>query len=102
MRHPNLIKILKSINEVCGNKQNVVMIYGSQSRGTAKESSDIDLLVFEYNLFSKIYDKAKELSEIYVVDINPQKCTLECLYNSHMTFWRSVREDAKYISEFIS
>ena len=100
MRHPHLKEILQAISDVCGDKNDAVMIYGSQSRGSASLSSDIDLLVLDMSIFQQVYEKAKELSETYTVEINPQKCTLDCLYNSHMSFWRTVRQDCRYITFF--
>ena len=78
-----------------------IYLYGSQSRNEAKETSDIDLLVFCKEISKEIRQKLKNLSEKYQVDINHQYCTYECLDNSHLVFWRTVRKDAKPIVKFI-
>ena len=46
MRHPELKKILEEIKNSFPENHHKIYLYGSQSRNEAKETSDIDLLVF--------------------------------------------------------
>ena len=101
MRHPQLEKILEEIKSIYPNNHDKIYLYGSQSRNEAKETSDIDLLVFSKGISKEIKPKLKNLSEKYQVDINHQYCTYECLNNSHLVFWRTVKKDAKPIVNFI-
>ena len=101
MRHPELKKILEEIKNSFPNNHDKIYLYGSQSRNEAKETSDIDLLVFCRKISKKITKILRELSKKYKVDINHQYCTYECLNNSHLVFWRTVRKDAKPIVKFI-
>ena len=101
MRHPDLKKILEEIKNSYPNNHDKIYLYGSQSRNEAKETSDIDLLVFSKGISKEIKPKLKNLSEKYQVDINHQYCTYDCLNNSHLVFWRTVKKDAKPIVNFI-
>ena len=101
MRHPELKKILEEIKNSYPNNHDKIYLYGSQSRNEAKETSDIDLLVFSKEISKEIKPKLKNLSEKYKIDINHQYCTYDCLNNSHLVFWRTVKKDAKPIVNFI-
>ena len=101
MRHPQLKKILEEIKSIYPNNHHKIYLYGSQSRDEAKDTSDIDLLVFNKEISKEIKPKLKNLSERYQVDINHQYCTYDCLNNSHLVFWRTVKKDAKPIVKFI-
>ena len=102
MRNPNLKTILKELKKAFPENHNKIYLYGSQSRDEAKENSDIDILVFSQKISREIRNILGRLSEEYLVDINHQYCTYECLDNSHLVFWRAVRKDAKPISYFLS
>ena len=101
MRNPNLKEILEEIKEYFPENHNKIYLYGSQSRNEAKETSDIDLLVFCRKISKKITKILRELSKKYKVDINHQYCTYDCLNNSHLVFWKTVKRDAKPINKFI-
>ena len=101
MRHPNLKEILKEIKEYFPENHNKIYLYGSQSRNEAKESSDIDLLVFCRKISKEIREILKEMSKKYEVDINHQYCTHRCLNTSHLVFWKTVKKDANPIDKFV-
>ena len=76
MRHPDLKRILEEIKNSFPNNHDKIYLYGSQSRNEAKETSDIDLLVFSKGISKEIKPKLKDLSEKYQVDINHQYLSL--------------------------
>lgn len=49
--------IVNKINEVADSEK--IILFGSYAKGNANENSDIDLLIIENNIVSKIMEKSK-------------------------------------------
>jgi len=107
MRHPQLDEILFHFSRECDRclGSHRQLLFGSQCRGTAKPSSDIDIAVIiderKPLLCDKLTKAIAQISHHYKVRINAF-CTSKSRYEKDTTpFYRTLKREAQTIDQFL-
>ena len=85
-------EVINQIAELCRKyKAKEVILYGSRAKGTARESSDIDIAVSGAENFDILVEKVEELPTLYSVDlVNMDTCKNQLLLEDIRQYGRKI------------
>ena len=85
-------EVIEEVADLCRQFQaKKVILYGSRTKGTARERSDIDIAVSGVKNFGLLVEKVEELPTLYSVDIiNMDTCRNQLLLEDIKQYGREI------------
>ena len=87
-----LAKVLEEVKKLCVKYQaQEVVLFGSRSKGTALERSDIDIAVSGVKAFDALEEEIEEIPTLYIVDLlNMDTCRNELILEDIRKYGRKI------------